>query len=148
MEFLDKITIWHWWILGVVFLLLELGVPGAYFLWLAISAGIIGVMLWIMPTLSLVYQLLLFSIISVASVTLYLRFRSKTQNASGSQVLNRRAEQYIGYIFTLEETLENGQGKIQLGDTIWSIKGPSCSKGTKLKVVSTEGSTLRVEIIN
>ncbi|AIL12908.1 NfeD family protein [Candidatus Paracaedibacter symbiosus] len=147
MAFLYKVTVWHWWTLGVIFLILELTVPGAFFLWLAISAGIIGVLIWILPALSLIYQLLLFSTISVASVTLYLRFRSRTQNSSDSPILNRRADQYIGHVFTLENALENGQGKIQLGDTIWSIKGPNCNKGTRVKIVSAEGSILQVEIL-
>lgn len=144
MPFLYEVTIWHWWTLGVIFLILELMVPGACFLWLAISAGIIGSMTWVIPTLSLIYQLLLFAINSVASVTLYLRFRSK---AHSSSLLNRRTKQYIGQIVTLESALENGQGKIQLGDTIWSIKGPNCPKGTKVKIVSSENSTLTVDLL-
>jgi membrane protein implicated in regulation of membrane protease activity len=144
LTFLYKATVWHWWILGSVFLMIELVVPGACFLWLAISAGILGAVTWMIPALSLTYQLLLFSIISVIAVTFYLCFRSKPQK---SHILNQRAKQYIGYTFILEDSLETGYGKVQLGDTIWSIKGPRCGKGTKVKIVSNHGSTLQVEIL-
>lgn len=143
MSFLYEVTIWHWWTVGIIFLILELIAPGACFLWLAISSGIIGIIVGIMPTLSIIYQLILFSVLAVTSVVLYLRFRSVPQN---SQVLNQRAKQHIGHIFTLENALENGQGKIQFGDTLWVIKGPNCSEGTKVKVVACEGSILYIEI--
>jgi len=124
--------------------MIELTVPGACFLWLAISAGIVGAVTWMTPALSLAHQLLLFSIVSVIAVTFYLSFRSKSQK---SQILNQRAKQYIGYTFVLKDSLETGYGKVQLGDTIWSIEGPRCSKGTKVKIISNDGSTLRVEIL-
>ncbi|MBN9412976.1 MAG: NfeD family protein [Candidatus Paracaedimonas acanthamoebae] len=145
MFFFEEITMWHWWTLGIIFLIFELMLPGACFLWLGISAAIIGIITALIPTLSLVYQLLLFSGISVASIIVYLRY--KTQDSSSDSILNKRAKHYIGQIFTLENALKNGQGKIQLGDTIWTIRGPSCDKGAKVKVVSTEGSILNVEIL-
>ncbi|OJX12289.1 MAG: hypothetical protein BGO77_03830 [Caedibacter sp. 37-49] len=144
MSFLHNITVWHWWILGIIFLILELVVPGASFVWLAIATGLVGLILLAFPSLGLGYQLLLFSFLSILSVILYLRLRSKPKNASN---LNRRAEQYIGHVFVLEKALKNGQGKVQLGDTIWTIEGPNCAQGTTVKVISAKESTLKVEVL-
>lgn len=143
MPFLHEVTVWHWWTLGIIFLIIELIGPGACFLWLAISSGVIGIIVWVIPALSIIYQLILFSVLAVTSIVLYLRFRSIPQN---SQTLNQRAKQHIGHIFILENDLENGQGKIQLGDTLWSIKGTNCNKGTKVKVVTCEESILHIEV--
>ncbi len=144
MSLFYNITIWHWWILGVIFLIFELMVPGACFVWLAISTGAVGLILLAIPSLGLGYQLLLFSFLSIISVILYLRLKSKSKNSS---FLNRRAEQYIGHVFVLEKALKNGQGKVQLGDTIWTIEGPNCAQGKTVKVISAKGSTLQVEVL-
>ena len=38
-EFLEGLEFWHWLVLGVVLAIIEVFAPGAFFLWLGISAG-------------------------------------------------------------------------------------------------------------
>ena len=54
MEWLDGLTYWHWWVLGIVLVILEIFSPAAFFLWLGISAGIIGFVLVAFPGLWLI----------------------------------------------------------------------------------------------
>jgi len=73
-EFLASLEFWHWLVLGVGLVIIEVFAPGAVFLWLGISAGIVGVVLWLIPGLDWEYQLLLFAILSVASVVVARRY--------------------------------------------------------------------------
>ncbi|HHO67888.1 MAG TPA: NfeD family protein, partial [Gammaproteobacteria bacterium] len=59
--------------------------------------------------------------------------------------LNRRGEQYIGRVFTLETPLVNGMGKIRIDDTTWKIEGPDCEPGTRIRVTGVDGTILKVE---
>jgi membrane protein implicated in regulation of membrane protease activity len=58
--------------------------------------------------------------------------------------LNRRAEQLIGSEAALDEPIENGVGRIRLGDTVWRVRGPDLPAGEKVRVVAVEGALLDV----
>ncbi len=49
--------------------ILEVLSPGAFFLWLAISAGIVGVLVLLNPGMTWEYQILAFALFSVVSIT-------------------------------------------------------------------------------
>ena len=68
MEILDKIVFWHWWILGVLLLGVEMLAPGEFFLWLGISAGVTGGILLIAPDIGWQWQFVLFGVLSVVSI--------------------------------------------------------------------------------
>ena len=38
--------------------------------------------------------------------------------------LNRRAEGYVGRIFTLDKPIVDGIGTIRIDDTVWRVSGP------------------------
>ncbi len=144
MDFFKDMAYWHWWVLGIVLLILEVFAPGAFFLWLALAAGVLGVILLAMPALSWETQLLLFAALSVASV-LAGRFWLKRHPIDTDQPnLNRRGEQYVGRVFTLEAPVVNGFGKIRVDDTTWKIRGEDCATGSRVRVVSVDGTTLVV----
>ena len=44
-ELLAGLEFWHWLVLGVVLATIEIFAPGVFFLWLGISAGIVGILL-------------------------------------------------------------------------------------------------------
>ena len=48
-EWLQQVEFWHWWILGVGLVIIEIVAPGAFFLWLGVSAGATGLVLLIFP---------------------------------------------------------------------------------------------------
>ncbi len=142
---IESITFWHWWILGVALIVLEVFAPGAFFLWMGISAGVVGVIMAIAPDLGWEYQIMLFAIFSVVSIALWKRYQAKNPTESDHPTLNRRGEQYIGRTFTLEEPIVNGMGKIKVDDSIWKISGNDCTAGTKIKVIGIDGTIFKVE---
>jgi hypothetical protein len=138
---MDSIDFWHWLLL----IILEIVVPGAFFLWMGVSAGIIGLILWISPDISWESQLLLFSVISIVSIALWRIRLNKHPTESEDNTLNARTTQYIGRVFTLVEPIEDGYGKIHVDDSYWQVSGPNCEKDKKVKVISVDGMILKVE---
>jgi membrane protein implicated in regulation of membrane protease activity len=142
---LASLSHWHWLILAVALVILEVFAPGAFFLWLGIAAGVVGALVYVMPSLGWEYQVLIFSLLSVISIVMWRRF-FRTEPADTDQpTLNRRGEQYIGRTFTLTEPIVNGLGKIHVDDTTWKIHGKDCAPGSQVKVTGVDGTILNVK---
>ena len=62
-----------------------------------------------------------------------------------SPFLNRRAEGYVGRIFTLDKPIVGGVGAVRIDDTVWRVTGPDCPAGSRVKVARTDGANLMVE---
>jgi hypothetical protein len=146
MSSLEEIVYWHWWVLGLGMLILEAFMPGAIFLWMGISAAVVGLLLWLVPGLGWEWQFLIFALLSVISVVAWKKYRPKPVETD-RPALNRRGEQYVGRTFTLQEPIVNGVGKLQVDDTTWRISGAELPAGRKVQVTGVDGTTLRVEAI-
>jgi membrane protein implicated in regulation of membrane protease activity len=146
MDWLQAVDFWHWWVLAVVLLILEVFSPGAFFLWMAIAAGIVGLLVLLSPGMFWEYQVLVFAVMSVASIVFWRMYFKQQPLESDHPSLNRRAEQYVGRVFTLQEPVVNGNGKIRVDDSTWKILGNDCPAGTRVRVTGSEGVILRVEV--
>lgn len=138
---------WLWWGIASLMLVLELMTFGGFLLWIALSAGITGLIAWLMPDLSLAWQAALFSVAAIASTFLWRGYLQKHPKGAASRTLNRRAEQYIGRVVTLAEAVTNGQGRIHLDDTLWRVEGQDMPAGTKVKITGVDGIILKIEAI-
>ncbi|RKZ47953.1 MAG: NfeD family protein [Gammaproteobacteria bacterium] len=145
MEWINEIIYWHWLIVAVVLIILEILIPGAYFLWMGVSAIFVGGLMYIFPELAFLVQILIFAILSVTAVMMYRSYRKKNPLVTDEPALNRRGEKYIGQSFTLKEPIVNGVGKIKVDDSTWKIKGFDIDAGETVRVVAAEGTTLIVE---
>lgn len=145
MEWINNIIYWHWLILSVALIILEILMPGAYFLWMGISAAIVGGAMFVVPQMPILVQVLIFAVLSVITVVMYKSYRKKNPIVTDEPALNRRAEQYVGQSFTLTEPIVNGEGKIKVDDSTWKITGADIDAGETVRVISVEGSTLIVE---
>ena len=137
----------YWLVLGVVLGIIEVFAPGAFFLWLGISAGIIGILIWLLPAVSWEIQILLFAILSIASVVIARRYLNFHPLQTDLPNLNQRGQQYVGRVFTLEEPVINGQGKIQVDDSTWKITCDDCESGTKVVINGVDGVVLRAAVV-
>jgi membrane protein implicated in regulation of membrane protease activity len=93
---MESVTYWHWWILAAALIILEVFAPGAFFLWLGIAAGVVGGLIYLAPALGWEYQVLVFSVLSVASILVWRRYFRTTPEETDEPALNRRGEQYVG----------------------------------------------------
>lgn len=141
---LEQLTHWHWLVMAVVLVVLEVFMPSAFFLWFGVSAGIVGLLLWMMPGMSWEVQIIIFSILSISSIVAWRMYLKKSPTETDHPKLNRRGEQYVGRVFTLEQGIENGTGKIRVDDTNWKIIGEDLPVGAKVRVTGVEGTVLTV----
>ncbi len=145
MAWLNGIVFWYWLIVAMVLIALEMLVAWGYFLWMGIAAGVVGGLLYFIPSMPWLVQILVFGVISVIALVYYKRYQRKTDRPSDQPMLNRRGEQYIGRVFNLEEPLVNGVGKVKVDDTTWKITGLDYPAGTRIRVVAVQGTILAVE---
>ncbi|MCG8428568.1 MAG: NfeD family protein [Chromatiales bacterium] len=147
MEWLDNVTYWQWWVAALILVIFEVFSPGAFFLWLGVAAGVVGLVLLAVPDLGWEAQFLMFAIFSVASIVLWHRVLKRRPIETDQPRLNRRGEQYVDRVFTLEEPIVNGHGKIKVDDSTWKITGSDCAAGTRVKVIGVDGVVLNVEVV-
>ncbi len=146
-ELFSNVDHWSWWILAVVLLVLEMFVPGTFFMWIGIAAGVVGFLLLLVPGMGWAYQVGIFAVLSVVAVLAWRRYQLRHPVVSDQPTLNRRGEQYVGRVFTLEEPIVNGHGKIRVDDTTWRILGEDCAAGSRVKVIGVDGVLLKVELL-
>ncbi|HEY0634911.1 MAG TPA: NfeD family protein [Gammaproteobacteria bacterium] len=144
--FMSNISHWHWWILAMVLLVLEVFAPGTFFLWLGVAALATGLLALVLP-IGWELQFLLFAILSMLSVVLGRSYLKKRPIETDRPTLNRRGAQYVGRTFTLSEPIVHGFGKIRVDDSTWKIEGADSPAGSQVKVVGVDGVILKVEQI-
>jgi inner membrane protein len=137
---------WHWWAFGALLLVIELLVPGMFFLWMAEAAFVTGLVLWIQPALSWEVQIVWFSLLSLFSILVARKILARHPIATDRPLLNRRAAQYVGRTVVLSDPIINGTGRIRVDDTTWKISGPDTAAGARVKVIGAEGAILEVEV--
>jgi membrane protein implicated in regulation of membrane protease activity len=84
-------------------------------------------------------------VLSVAAVVLGRVWLKRHPIGTDRPTLNRRGDQYVGRVFTLDEPVINGFGKIRVDDTTWKIRGNDCAAGARIRVVGVDGTTLLVD---
>lgn len=148
MEFFDKIVFWHWWILGVLLLGIEIMLPAQVFLWMGISAGVTGGIILIGPGIGWQWQIVLFGVFSVVSIVGWRLYQKKFPPEMDEPMLNRRGTQYVGRTFELTGEMQLGRGKISVDDTSWRAvcdDETDLPAGSRVKVIDIDGTTLKVE---
>ena len=137
---------WDWFILAALLFLLEVLAPGMFMLWLGLAAIIMGI---VATTIALSWQVQLigFAVLALVLVPAWRHFATKVEKPAESPFLNRRAEGYVGRVFTLDKPIVDGSGAVRIDDTIWRVSGPDCPAGSRVRVAGTDGANLRVEAI-
>jgi len=141
----EGIIFWHWWILGIALILIEVLAPGFFFLWMGVAALLVGLMLWLFPQVGWEWQLLVFALLSVASIVVWRLWSVRHPPHTDQPALNRRGMQYVGRVFSLQAPIVNGVGKLRVDDTMWKIEGEDCETGTRVAVTGIDGTVLKVE---
>jgi len=135
---------WDWFILAALLFLLEVLAPGMFMLWLGLAAVIMGIVASTI-VLSWQVQLIGFAVLALVLVPAWRHFATKVEKPAESPFLNRRAEGYVGRIFTLDKPIVDGSGAVRIDDTIWRVSGPDCPAGSRVRVAGNDGANLLVE---
>lgn len=144
-EYLQNLSFWDWLGLAVLLIIFEIFGAGGYLLWIALAASVVGVVVYIFPELSWIWQFLFFSLLAMMTTVIWWRYQRQHRKANDMPRLNRRGRELIGRTLTLHEAIEEGRGKVRVGDGFWLVSGPDLPAGTEVRVVALEGVVLQVE---
>ena len=135
------------WILAtgsVVIAIAELLTPGYYLIWIA-SGGAITALASFAFDLSLSGQITIFVVSSTLScICGYFVYQRFITSAEGNAPLNQRNLEMVGKRGVVTQTLENGHGKVRLGDSVWLAEGPTLEIGTPVIVTGMRGTVILV----
>lgn len=145
LDFRPVVIFWACMALGLI--ALETLVPGAALLWLGLAAGVMLALVVFFPDLPLFWQAVLFIAGSFAIVAVYWRYYRKRGIESTQPLLNRRGEQLVGQVHPLESAIDNGRGRLKIGDAFWAVEGPDLPVGTRVRIVSVASMVLHVEAV-
>ncbi|MEP7349276.1 MAG: NfeD family protein [Sphingorhabdus sp.] len=135
------------WLIGAVVLGgLELLLPGIFLVWIAIAAALTGIAT-VFLDIPVIGQLVLFSLLAVAAVYSARKSYRAIGNSSADPMLNDRGARLTGEIVTVVEAIQNGTGRVKVGDGVWSARGADAGVGDKVRVTGSDGTVLLVEAI-
>lgn len=139
---------WHWIVLGIVVMLLELAVPAFFLIWFGLGAVVVGLVLVAFPAISLAYQIIAWTLCSVLFIWLWFKvfkpniFKTKAGMAKGSLIGE------VGLVTQGIRPYEKGQIRLQkpiLGEDVWaSVADEEIKVGERVRVLDVEGNTLKV----
>ncbi|MEF2483681.1 NfeD family protein [Vibrio mimicus] len=145
-ELLSQLNFWHWLAFGLVLLAAELLGTAGYFLWLGLSALLVGVLLAVMP---MGWQLQWLAFASFSLVTTWLWWRrqfNQDKKQDAERDLNQKDKQLIGRVIQITEDTPAGEFQISLGDTRWTARcEQDLEQGSRVSVIAVDGIILIVQ---
>ncbi|MGB7405430.1 MAG: NfeD family protein [Pacificimonas sp.] len=138
------LTPWGWTAMGILLFVLELVIPGVFFMWLGFAALATGLTTLTLG-LDLAGQLVSFAVYSIVAVTAGRRFFQRNPGIRSQTTVNALESRYIGKEVRVVEAIEDGRGRVQLGDAPWIAEGDDVPVGTRMRVTAVDGNVLRVE---
>lgn len=141
-----EITWWHWIGFAALALIIEMLTGTGFLLWVSSAAALVGILLLVFNPITIGAQCLIFALLSILSAIAWKFYLIHHPIKTDHTTLNRRAEQYIGRVFTLQSPIVNGMGSIHVDDSMWRAKcREDLSKGEKVRVIKTDGVFLIIE---
>ncbi|MGD2119360.1 MAG: NfeD family protein [Chromatiales bacterium] len=144
-----EILYWHWVLLGVGLMLLEIALPSFTALWFGVAAVVVGVLLYFVPDMSLSLQVVVWTILSGLLTWLWFRYLKPLSIDKTKAGLSREA--IVGEIGqVLEVPTGERRGKLRfpapvLGSDEWMIiSQDDLVIGDRVRVVDVSGNSLIV----
>jgi membrane protein implicated in regulation of membrane protease activity len=135
---------WAWLVFAALLGIAEVLMPGVFLIWIAIAAALTGLVALVLP-IGLPFQLLLFAALSVVAVWGGRRWYVDNPVDSTDPLLNDRTARLIGQTVIVVEPITGGEGRVKVGDSVWTARGDDAEAGARVRVVGAEGTVLQVE---
>ena len=140
---LDYDAHWLWLLAAIVMAIAELLVPGVFLIWLAAAAAGTG-LLTLVFGISFAFQIVLFALLAIGAVYAGRKWYSANPVESSDPLLNQRAARLVGETVVVVTAIEDGRGRVKVGDSVWNCRGPDCEAGSRVRVTGADGSCLTV----
>lgn len=138
---------WHWFVLGLALIALEILTPTFFLLWFGLGALLAGIAVWLWP-MGLAAQVLLWSATSLAMMGVWLKYFKNPADTRPGQA----KESVLGTTGLVTRAVgEMGQGEILfqrpvLGADRWPVIADTpIEAGKRARVVDVLGQILKVE---
>ncbi len=148
-QILSELGPWSWFIIGLLLLTGEILIPGVFLIWFGLSALLIGTLT--LATFTDVAwwpwqaQVVAFGVLSLIFVLVGRRLFPSDAGNDAASTINDPLGRMVGREGALLGAIENGEGRIKLGDTTWRVRGGDLPQGAKVRVIGVEDGTLTVE---
>jgi membrane protein implicated in regulation of membrane protease activity len=143
MNFTDIDPAWYWLIAAALLAITELAVPGVFLVWIAGAALLTG-LATILTGIGLPAQFVLFGVSAIAMVVLGRQAYARMDHRTDDPLLNDRGARLIGQTVTVVAAIENGEGRVKVGDGVWSARGADAPEGARVRVTGIQGGYLLV----
>ena len=135
---------WLWLIGGVLLLIAEVIAPGFFLVFVGAAAILTG-LFTVLFDFGLAPQLALFALYSVIAVLIGRRFYANRISDSADPLLNDRAARLVGKVVTVVEAVDDHNGRVRVGDSMWSARGGPAASGERVRITGIDGNCLKVE---
>jgi hypothetical protein len=138
---------WHWLVLGLLLVLAELATAGGFYVvFFGIAALTVGVLAGFGLAGPLWVQLLLFAVLSVASLVL---FRSRLLQWIQFDPQRPEIDSLVGEIGLASDDVPPGAiGRVEVRGAAWSARNVAATivpRGARIRVLRVDGLTLDIE---
>ncbi len=141
---------WHWLAFGMVLMMIEIVLPSFTALWFGLGAVLVGLLLLLVPDLSLNWQVFIWAISSATATFFWFRiFKPRAVDKTMAGLSREAIVGEIGHVIAVPQ--EHRRGKLRfslpiLGTDEWDIICEHTIKlGDRVMVVDVSGNTLVVK---
>jgi membrane protein implicated in regulation of membrane protease activity len=82
---------------------------------------------------------------TVFALYFWRQYRQQQRELNSPLASHRSGHSHIGQVVVLEVGLENGAGRVRLGNREWPVRGPNLPAGAKARVTGVDGTVLLVD---
>jgi inner membrane protein len=145
-----EILPWHWIVFGIALMISEIFLATFFILWFGAAAVLIGVVLYLMPGLSVTWQILLWTIVSSILALGWFKYLKplsidRTKAGLSKEAINGE----VGQVIVVPTAGKRGKLRFPapiLGADEWIIiSTDELSIGDRVSVVDVSGNSLIVE---
>ena len=143
-----QIEWWYWVVAGVALMLCELAIPLFVLIWFGLSAVAVGILLAVLPTVSLAAQLSLWLVLSIVLVVYWFRIFKSGQHKTRVGMADNNVIGEVGLLTHAVAPFQKGEVRFQkplLGSEVWTcISEEEIAVGERVRIVRVEGSLLTI----
>lgn len=134
---------WYWLIAAALLAGAELLAPGIFLIFIAIAAAITGLIALAVP-LGLTGELVSLTVWTAVAVLVGKRWYVDYPVPTSDPDLNNRSARMIGQTARVTDAIENGRGRVRVGDGEWPAAGPDQPAGAQVRIVAVENGVVRI----
>lgn len=140
---------WLWFFVATVLLVLEAGLGGQYFRYMAASAAglLVGALSYFFPYVPLLVQALFFVVFAVGFIWMAMRYVKNRLSDIEQLRQTIETKAYVGRELRLISEIKGGQGSQNIDGIVWQLEGEDCPAGEQVRIIDMAEGRLKVELV-